>query len=65
MKIASIIGCLVALALIIVNITKISFEKPLEDDSTVALIGVVSGLIVIIILLIFNISKIIEKKSKQ
>jgi len=65
MKIASIIGCLIALVLIIVNITKINFEKPLEGDSTVALIGVVSGLIVIVILLIFNLSKVIEKKSKQ
>lgn len=65
MKIASIIGALIALALIILNFTKIDFEKPLEGDSTVALIGVVAGLIVIVILLIFNMAKTIEKKSKQ
>lgn len=65
MKIASIIGSIIALALIIFNATKIDFSDPLSEDSSVALIGVVAGLIVIVILLIFNISKTIEKKSKQ
>ena len=65
MKIASIIGILIAIGLIIVNITKIDVNNPLAGDSSVALIGLVAGLIVIVLLLLLNISKAIQKKSKQ
>lgn len=65
MKIASIIGLLIALALIIVNTTKIDSTNLFAKDSSVALIGIVSGLIAIVIILLFNVSKTIERKSKQ
>lgn len=65
MKIASIIGILIAIGLIIVNITKIDVNNPLAGDSSIALIGLVAGLIVIVLLLLLNISKAIQKKSKQ
>ncbi len=65
MKIASIIGILIAIGLIIVNVTKIDVNNPLAGDSSIALIGLVAGLIVIVLLLLLNISKAIQKKSKQ
>lgn len=65
MKIASIIGILIAIALIIVNVNKVDFNNPLEGDSTVALIGLVAGLIVIVLILLLNISRAIQQKSKQ
>lgn len=65
MKIASIIGVLIAIALIIVNINKVDFNNPLQGDSTIALIGLVAGLIVIVLILLLNISKTIERKSKK
>lgn len=64
MKIASIIGCVIAVALIISNLTKVNFNNLFDKESSVALIGIVSGLIAIIIILIFNISKNIQQKAK-
>jgi len=64
MKIASIIGCVIAVALIITNLTKVNFNNLFDKESSVALIGIVSGLIAIIIILIFNISKNIQQKAK-
>lgn len=64
MKIASIIGCVIAVALIITNLTKVNFNDLFDKESSVALIGIVSGLIAIIIILIFNISKNIQQKAK-
>ena len=65
MKIASIIFSVISIGLIIFNCTKINFNDPLSKDSSAALIGVVSGFIVLVILLIFYFSKKIEQKSKS
>jgi len=62
MKIASIILSVIALGLIIFNITKIDFNNPLQGESTIALIEIIAALIAIMILAIFTISKKIEKK---
>jgi len=62
MKIASIILGLVAIGLIIFNITKIDFNNPFQGESTIALIEIIAALIAIVILAIFNVSKSIEKK---
>jgi len=62
MKIASIILGLVAIGLIIFNITKIDFNNPFQGESTIALIEIIAALIAIVILAIFNVSKNIEKK---
>lgn len=65
MKIASITLGLIALGLIIFNITKIDFNSPLQGESTIALIEITAALIAILILAIFTISKRIEKKVTQ
>jgi len=65
MKIASIILSVIALGLIIFNITKIDFSNPLQGESTIALIEIIAALIAILILAIFTISKRIEKKVSQ
>ncbi|WP_445456647.1 hypothetical protein [Flavobacterium sp. HNIBRBA15423] len=65
MKIFSIVVIILALALIIFNATKINFESPLEGNSTIALIGIVSGFCAIVLMLIFLVSKKIEEKTKR
>lgn len=65
MKIFSIVVIILALALIIFNATKINFESPFEGNSTIALIGIVSGFCAIVLMLIFLVSKKIEEKTKR
>jgi len=65
MKIASTILGLIAIGLIIFNITKIDFNNPFQGESTIAFIEIIAALIAILILAIFNISKRIEKKINQ
>jgi len=65
MKIASIILSVIAVGLIIFNITKIDFSNPLQGESTIALIEIVAALIAMLILAIFTVSKRIEKKVNQ
>ena len=64
MKIFSIVVIVLAFALIVFNVTKIDFETPFEGNSTVALIGIVSGFCAIVLMLIFLVSKKIEEKTK-
>ena len=65
MKIFTIVFTLIALALIVFNITKINFDTPFQGDSTVALITIFTALCGIILLQIFRLSKRIEKQSKK
>lgn len=65
MKIFTSILILLALALIIVNITLLDFEKPFEGDSMIAMIGIVAAFCAVFILLIFKMSKKIEDKLKN
>lgn len=64
MKIFSYIVFAIATILIVFNLTKINFSQPFEGDSSIALIGVVAGLCAIVLMLIFNISKTIDQKTK-
>lgn len=64
MKIFSIVVIILAFALIVFNATQINYDAPLEGNSTVALIGIVSGFCAIVLMLIFLISKKIEEKTK-
>ena len=64
MKIFSIVVIILAFALIIFNATQINYDAPLEGNSTVALIGIVSGFCAIVLMLIFLVSKKIEEKTK-
>lgn len=53
---------LVAIGLIVFNITLLDFNHPLEGNSVVALIGIAAAFCAVFILLIFRMSKKIEEK---
>lgn len=65
MKIATIIITLIAVVLIIYNITKINFKAPFQGDSIVALITILCALCAIALLQILRISKKIQNKYKK
>lgn len=65
MKIFTSILVLIALALIVFNITLLDFDHLLEGNSVVALIGIVASFCAVFILLIFRMSKVIDEKSKN
>ena len=58
---------LLVLALILIgyNITVMDFEKPFEGDSLVALICIAAALCAIVLLLIFNAARKIQKKVEE
>jgi len=62
MKIFTTILIIIALALLIFNLTHIDFSNPFEGNSQIAVIESVAALCAICILLIFKISKQIESK---
>jgi uncharacterized membrane protein len=64
MKIFTNILLVIAVALIIFNVTLLDFKNPLEGNSSVALIGIVAAFCAICILLIFRMSKKITEKLK-
>lgn len=53
-----------ALGLMVYNATLVNFEHPLQGDSTIALIGIVAPMCAVVLLLIFRVSKKIEKRVK-
>lgn len=65
MKIVSIILAIIAVFLIGFNISNINTDNPFEKDSAIAIIEILASIIAILILAIFNISKLIEKKVNK
>lgn len=65
MKIFTNILIFIAIALIIVNIFLLDFEKPMEGNSLISLIGIVASTCAVLILIIFRMSKKIEEKLKN
>ncbi len=65
MKIFTNILIFLAIALIIGNIFLLDFNKPLEGNSMIALIGIVASFCAVLILLIFRMSKKIEEKLRN
>lgn len=60
------IGLIVfALGLIAYNATLVDFENPLQGDSTIALIGVAASSCAVVLLLIFRVSKKIQKRVRE
>jgi hypothetical protein len=53
---------LLAVALILFNITMLDFKDPFQGDSAVAFIGIAASFCAVLILLIFKMSKKIEEK---
>lgn len=65
MKLFTNILIVLALGLIIFNITLLDFQNPFKGDSAVALIGIAAAFCAVLILLIFRMSKKIEEKIKN
>lgn len=65
MKIFTSTLVVIALALIIFNITLLDFDHLFEGNSIVALIGIAASFCAVFILLIFRMSKLIEEKTKN
>ena len=65
MKLFTNILVILALVLIVFNITLLDFKNPLEGNSMVAFIGIAASICAILILLIFKMSKNIEEKMND
>jgi hypothetical protein len=65
MKIFTLSLVVIALALIIFNITLLDFNHLFEGNSMVALIGIAASFCAVCILLIFRMSKMIIEKTKD
>ena len=65
MKIFTYVVVAISLALIVFNLFQIDYSNPFEGQSTVAIIGVVSGICAILLLVLLRFSKMIEEKTKQ
>lgn len=64
-KILLTVLLVVALGLIGYNATKIDPQEPLAGDSLIALIGIAAALCAVVLLLIYNTSKNIQKKLDE
>lgn len=64
MKILSIILSVIALGLIIFNLTVIDYDAPFDGNNKVAVITILASLCVILMMGILYISKRIEQKVK-
>lgn len=64
-KVLLTILILLALGLIAYNVTIVDFEQPLQGDSIIALIGIAAALCAIVLLLIYNTSRNIQKKLDE
>ena len=65
MKIFTNILVLLAVALIIFNVTLLDYRNPFQGDSVVAFIGIAAYLCAVLILLILKTAKKIEEKSNE
>jgi hypothetical protein len=65
MKIFTTVLVVIALVLIIFNITLLDFDRLFEGNSVVALIGIAAAFCAVCILLIFRMSKMIIEKTKD
>jgi ABC-type transport system involved in multi-copper enzyme maturation permease subunit len=64
-KYISIFLILIAVSLIVYNTTLLNFDNVLQGDSIIALIGIVASLCAIVILVIYMMSKKIQRKIKE
>ena len=64
MKTIRYIFMLIAIALIIMNATKLNLSDPFKGDSAIAVISILAAICVILLMLILHISHSIAKKQK-
>jgi uncharacterized membrane protein len=65
MKIFTNLLVVLAIGLIIFNISLLDFKNPFEGNSMIAFIGIAASFCAILILLIFRMSKSIEEKMND
>ena len=65
MKIFTSILVVLALALIVFNVTLLDFDHLFEGNSVIALIGIAASFCAVLILLIFRMSKMIQERTKN
>ena len=56
---------ILAITLIVYNVTMLNFENLFEGDSLIALIGIAASLCAIVLLLIYMTSKKIQRKMNE
>lgn len=64
MKIFTYVLIIIALLLVVFNITKLDFDNLFKGDSSIAAIGILAAACVILLLLILRTSKRISEKEK-
>jgi uncharacterized membrane protein len=64
-KYISIFLILIAVSLIVYNTTLLNFDNVFQGDSIIALIGIVASLCAIVLLVIYMVSKKIQRKIKE
>lgn len=65
MKIFTSILVVLALALIVFNVTLLDFDHLFQGNSVIALIGIAASFCAVLILLIFRMSKMIQERTKN
>lgn len=65
MRLIILICSIVAIALVVFNITKLNFEALLQGESFTAVLTIIAGLCALILLQILRLSKKIEKLQKK
>jgi hypothetical protein len=65
MKIFTNVLIVLAIGLIIFNISLLDFSNPLEGNSMIAFIGIAASFCAVLILVIFRMSKSIEEKMND
>jgi len=65
MKLFTNILVVLAIGLIVFNISLLDFKNPLEGNSMIAIIGIAASFCAVLILLIFKMSKNIEEKMND
>jgi uncharacterized membrane protein len=65
MKVFKIILAVLAVVLLIYNVTIIDFSNPFNKESTIAIIGVVACICALLLLGILNLSGKIDRKIKE
>lgn len=64
MKIFKILLSLIAIGLIIYNLTQVNYNNPFEDESVIAFITILASMCALALLQILRISQKIEKQTK-
>ncbi len=65
MKYALIVLLVLAVGMLLFNLTQVNWEQPLVGDSSIAVIGIIASASAVILLLILRVSLKINQKLKR